>query len=244
MDHLPTPREDTGLKYWHRASPFSKYAAMALFVVVPFIGGWVGYTYAPEKIVEIEKVVIKDDFGANENIREKENGVGEYAFEILNDSVRIFVNSSGKTVQIIRLAEIDINKPVVSFAEVYGEIYGYGTPESRTRERESSPSLIRDLDINFDGYLDLGILVDTMPLEDGYVFYFYDQNTKRFVPAVLEDTPTESFVVYAPSVNQEEKVLTSRFTVTNPRRVDWHMYHFDTQTKTFTVTINYDYRFF
>ena len=29
----------------------SKYLALLLFVTLPFIGGWVGYTYAPEKIV-------------------------------------------------------------------------------------------------------------------------------------------------------------------------------------------------
>lgn len=36
---------------------FSKYLALALFISLPFIGGWVGYHYAPEKIVEVEKMV-------------------------------------------------------------------------------------------------------------------------------------------------------------------------------------------
>lgn len=31
----------------------SKYLALLLFVLLPFIGGWVGYTYAPEKIIEL-----------------------------------------------------------------------------------------------------------------------------------------------------------------------------------------------
>ncbi len=30
---------------------------MALFIIMPFVGGWVGYVYAPEKVVEIEKIV-------------------------------------------------------------------------------------------------------------------------------------------------------------------------------------------
>lgn len=35
----------------------SKYLALALFIIMPFIGGWIGYTYAPEKVVGIERVV-------------------------------------------------------------------------------------------------------------------------------------------------------------------------------------------
>lgn len=41
-------------------TPLSKYFAMALFIALPFIGGWVGYTYAPDKVVEVEKVIIKE----------------------------------------------------------------------------------------------------------------------------------------------------------------------------------------
>jgi hypothetical protein len=39
-------------------TPLSKYLAMTLFVILPFLGGWIGYTYAPEKVVEVEKIVI------------------------------------------------------------------------------------------------------------------------------------------------------------------------------------------
>ncbi len=35
----------------------SKLLAMVLFIALPFIGGWIGYTYAPEKVVEVEKIV-------------------------------------------------------------------------------------------------------------------------------------------------------------------------------------------
>jgi len=41
----------------HKVTPLSKYLAMALFVLLPFIGGWIGYMYAPEKVVEVERVV-------------------------------------------------------------------------------------------------------------------------------------------------------------------------------------------
>lgn len=45
-------------KNLHTVTPLSKYLAMALFVLLPFIGGWVGYTFAPEKVVEVEKPVV------------------------------------------------------------------------------------------------------------------------------------------------------------------------------------------
>ncbi len=44
----------------HQVTPLSKYLAMTLFIVLPFVGGWIGYTYAPEKIVELEKEVIRE----------------------------------------------------------------------------------------------------------------------------------------------------------------------------------------
>ena len=40
-----------------KITPLSKYLAMAIFIVMPFVGGWIGYNYMPEKIVETEKLV-------------------------------------------------------------------------------------------------------------------------------------------------------------------------------------------
>ena len=38
-------------------TPVSKYLALALFVILPFLGGYIGYVYAPEKVVEVVKIV-------------------------------------------------------------------------------------------------------------------------------------------------------------------------------------------
>jgi hypothetical protein len=43
----------------YQVTPLSKYLALALFVIFPFVGGWIGYTYAPEKVVEVENVVVQ-----------------------------------------------------------------------------------------------------------------------------------------------------------------------------------------
>lgn len=41
----------------HKVTPVSKYLAMTLFIILPFLGGWIGYSFAPEKVLEVEKVV-------------------------------------------------------------------------------------------------------------------------------------------------------------------------------------------
>ena len=43
-----------------KVTPLSKYLAMVLFIILPFIGGWIGYSLAPEKVVVMEKVVVKE----------------------------------------------------------------------------------------------------------------------------------------------------------------------------------------
>ncbi len=42
-----------------QVTTLSKTLALIIFIVMPFVGGYIGYTYAPEKIVEIEKIVEK-----------------------------------------------------------------------------------------------------------------------------------------------------------------------------------------
>lgn len=44
----------------NQVTPLSKYLAMLLFIALPFIGAWLGYSFAPTKIVEVEKVIIKE----------------------------------------------------------------------------------------------------------------------------------------------------------------------------------------
>ncbi|MFT5849750.1 MAG: hypothetical protein ACI9H6_000566 [Patiriisocius sp.] len=52
----------------HQVTPLSKYLALALFVILPFLGGWIGYSYAPEKVVEVERVVYVDNVEKTEVI--------------------------------------------------------------------------------------------------------------------------------------------------------------------------------
>ncbi len=44
----------------NKTTATAKYLAMVLFVVLPFVGGWIGYHYVPQNVIEIEKVVYKE----------------------------------------------------------------------------------------------------------------------------------------------------------------------------------------
>ena len=58
------PEQDQGtvpIKHvLHTVTPLSKYLALVLFIILPFLGGWIGYNYAPEKVV-VQKVFIEMD---------------------------------------------------------------------------------------------------------------------------------------------------------------------------------------
>ena len=65
----------------HQVTPLSKYLAMALFVLLPFVGGWIGYTLAPEKVVEVEREVIKEVVVENENEVAPQKNENSYSVE-------------------------------------------------------------------------------------------------------------------------------------------------------------------
>ena len=67
----PEPQFEQKKNVLTSVTPLSKYLAMGLFILMPFVGGWVGYKSAPEKVIEVEKFVIKDVHGGVENSADK-----------------------------------------------------------------------------------------------------------------------------------------------------------------------------
>jgi membrane-bound inhibitor of C-type lysozyme len=60
MENTP-PANDTTLNQKHavfQVTKLSKVVALIIFIIAPFIGGYIGYTYAPVNIVEVESVAI------------------------------------------------------------------------------------------------------------------------------------------------------------------------------------------
>ncbi len=53
----------------YKSTRFSKYLAIVLFISSPFAGGWIGYTYAPERVMEIGRAVeqaVETDLSSDE----------------------------------------------------------------------------------------------------------------------------------------------------------------------------------
>jgi len=59
-ENLNTEVEQENKNNFNRVTPLSKYLALALFIILPFLGGWIGYNYASQEVVEVEKVVVKE----------------------------------------------------------------------------------------------------------------------------------------------------------------------------------------
>jgi hypothetical protein len=57
-----SPEIETKKSIWTTVTPFSKYVALSMFIALPFLGGWIGYTHAPEKVIEVEKTIVKEVF--------------------------------------------------------------------------------------------------------------------------------------------------------------------------------------
>jgi hypothetical protein len=71
-EHSPLEQEvspEPKSSVWNTVTPLSKYLAMALFIALPFVAGYIGYTLAPEKIievpVEVERIVVEEKMVEN-----------------------------------------------------------------------------------------------------------------------------------------------------------------------------------
>lgn len=84
-------------------TPLSKYLAMVLFIVLPFLGGWVGYVSAPEK--EVERVVekVKEETVYKEIYKEFSNEIDRH---YISGSVWV-VAESGATAPEFKLLDTD-----------------------------------------------------------------------------------------------------------------------------------------
>jgi hypothetical protein len=82
-------------------TPLSKYLAMTLFVILPFLGGWIGYTYAPEKVVEVEKVVVVEKDIETETRESLENIDRSTRGYLARNILTALVSPSGNTLTLV-----------------------------------------------------------------------------------------------------------------------------------------------
>lgn len=98
-------------------TPLSKYLAAVLFILMPFIGGYIGYTLASDKIIEVERVIIKEK-PAKEN---EETTITIATTTIKNNVVEALFSDGTKKVIAKGLAAADVSD--IYMIETYLEAF-------------------------------------------------------------------------------------------------------------------------
>jgi len=195
MEPENTQQETVIRNQFHEVTPLSKFLALALFIILPFLGGWIGYTYAPEKVVEIEKVVEVEKAVVQQMLEKDEErlllatttvDMGEYKIRYSNDKIEL-INDALEVLQ------------TIPWDTSFSNVYSY-----------ESYFLITNRDINYDHYLDLGVLnsVGYGGVNLFYEFYVYDSVNQRLV--LEENLRIDGEVVLSnPTFNIEKRYIYS-----------------------------------
>jgi len=97
----------------HIVTPFSKYLAMALFIAMPFIGGWLGYKFAPEKVIE---KVVTQEVQAPERITVSRKELEQKEVQFM-EQFGIEVDEANGTAPLYQLEDKNIQDTFVSFED-------------------------------------------------------------------------------------------------------------------------------
>ena len=123
--------DSTFKKHFCQVTPLSKYFALALFIALPFIGGYVGYHFAPEKVVEVEREVaevssdVKESEQKDDGVAQKENNsLRPFVNERVNDNFLQYLSESERVTEYL----VSLNKEFLfsDLNEVLAFLPGYG----------------------------------------------------------------------------------------------------------------------
>ncbi len=129
-------------------TPLSKYLALILFIAMPFIGGYIGYKYSPDKVVEVEKLVTVETEKEKQGSSQWYQHIEEGDFSLLvPDGYFVTSTTSGITV-----TDGDGYEPYTliykegvesedSATEIAKNIYGSSCEVSAKRPEESYESI-------------------------------------------------------------------------------------------------------
>ncbi len=92
MDNTPLNTEESSSKknVLCEVTSLSKIFAAVIFITLPFVGGWIGYIYAPVQVIEVEKIVIRDQAPATPNHTE---AATEQYFGVINNDSIVFAHN-------------------------------------------------------------------------------------------------------------------------------------------------------
>ncbi len=210
---------------WFRVTPFSKYTAMVLFIAMPFVGGWIGYSLAPLEVVEAPTVASSTtSLSTKEHIpnnteAEKERvattesrgsvmikDTGDYSIWLSDGEVSIkHKDQFVQTIPTVSSSDLSFNFTSATSGDLF--ITGY--------------------DINYDDHPDVGILMSIghAGRHRFFQFYVYDPVTQRLRKEDSLDLGESG--ISNPQISMLYKTITSSIFNSAEERWDYTEYHFN-----------------
>lgn len=105
----------------HKVTPLSKYLALALFIILPFVGGYVAYQYVPPQIIETERVIVVDQSDGSTGVNPELAASSQNEYRLLD-----VINWDGEELRYLRKDD-DLYvfvAPVMSSIETHVKISG------------------------------------------------------------------------------------------------------------------------
>lgn len=88
-------QEAKKLNRLNTVTPLSKYLALTIFISLPFIGGWVGYSIAPERVVEVEKIVeVEKVVGIDTSVQTEHESIGSETESTVTGAIELYKDES------------------------------------------------------------------------------------------------------------------------------------------------------
>ncbi|MFT5832306.1 MAG: hypothetical protein ACI9SY_000692 [Candidatus Paceibacteria bacterium] len=166
-----------------KVTPLSKALAAILFIALPFLGLYIGYTFAPEKVVEVDQAVGKEVFQPLDSFYGTMINQGSYAVRFNQNGISYRVASSNDWIDLENEADLTY---------IDSEIF-----------------VINDVDINYDGYKDVAFLYQQGPASNNFYQFFVFNSALEKLES--QDFLFEGEPMVSSSFNSTERSVTTYF---------------------------------
>jgi hypothetical protein len=197
----------------NQVTPVSKVLAAIIFIMMPFLGAYVGYVYAPEKVVEVEKVVmvqpevISEDATADTVVQEIADAstttletfshpsdgyslnYDPAVYEIKTISSSEFIPSFG----FIPSAEVISDGGYVQSAVIHtykGNSIAAQNAYIEMYEENFNPEILKNEELTIDGFPARVITISTDVGSSGWAVYFIEASNSKTIVASGDTTIT------------------------------------------------------
>lgn len=188
------PPEPKSFERVKQITPSSKYLTLSLLVILPFVGGYVGFLYgqSSQTYTTLESIEQEQPEATASTVQNTANNsdTGSIAISTEREEVPATgvkkITANGLTLE-ITFASSTAQLATIRNGEQVVQTLTLPTENLRTgyciQENQILSEVLPLQDINFDGYLDLGALSSEGGAHcayDSYIYYIFDPVTKQF----------------------------------------------------------------